>query len=860
MAKVYQQVLDGAYESHILPFLWQKGESQEVIAEYLEQIAGAGIREVCLESRPHPDFMGEGWWHDLAFIIERCKDLGLKIWLLDDSHFPTGYANGALEKLPADSPLRKTVLTHRVVDVVGPTPRMAVALTNMFDETERFYGVVALRDGAVIELPIDVEHGPSGTPARLLLDAPEGVTQLCLMFTSKKTGFRDEYINMVDKASCDLLIQAVYQPHYDHFADEFGKTILGFFTDEPGFMNQKGGIDTAYNADTLIGKEDMPLPWSDELEHRLRAALGDTYLQQLPLLWTRGDAGSHARHTYMDVATQLYRECFDENLGSWCRKHGVMHIGHVIEDKDCHARLGVGAGHYFRAVAGQDMAGVDIVINQLVPGIDTGFHSYGRGKWDMEFFNYALPKLGSSAAHIDPLKQGRCMAEVFGAFGWHEGLKEMKWICDHFLARGVNWFVPHAFSQAPFPDWDCPPHFYAHGNNPQFRHFNLLMGYLNRMGTLLSGGTAHTPVAVLYHADAEWRGNAMPVQKIARELTRNQIDFDFVPEDAFCDARRYTVEVSGDGAGFTVNGQAYQCLVVPAMDVIGTDTLAFARDAADAGLPVFWVAATPRTADGTDGCRLVDVEELKGTRPVALSELAPALIAAGLRENEVADYQPWLRAYRYTKQGEEYLFLVNEHPKQAISTSLPGVHGIAIDLLYGEAPHAFDEALELAPYESKLVVLGESYDNGGEPDKRNPERMALQGNWTVAYASSLEYPAFEEAQRISQFEDLSSTLFPGKCGTFRYERTFELAEDVDGATLDIEDAYETVEVFVDGAPSGVRVAPPYRLPLGALAAGEHALAIEVTNTLDKQVTDMFSLTEPSEPTGIIGTVALEISK
>lgn len=58
------------------------------------------------------------------------------------------------------------------------------------------------------------------------------------------------------------------------------------------------------------------------------------------------------------------------------------------------------------------------------------------------------------------------MAEVFGAFGWHEGLREMKWIADHFLVRGVNWFVPHAFSMAAFPDWDCPPHFYAHGQNP----------------------------------------------------------------------------------------------------------------------------------------------------------------------------------------------------------------------------------------------------------------------------------------------------------------------------------------------------------------------------------------------------------
>ena len=97
MAAYFEQVLGGTYDNHVLPFLWLKGEARKTITEYLEQIAGADIREVCLESRTHPDFCHDGWWSDLWFIIDECKRLGLKIWLLDDAHFPTGYANGALE-------------------------------------------------------------------------------------------------------------------------------------------------------------------------------------------------------------------------------------------------------------------------------------------------------------------------------------------------------------------------------------------------------------------------------------------------------------------------------------------------------------------------------------------------------------------------------------------------------------------------------------------------------------------------------------------------------------------------------------------------------------------------------------------
>lgn len=54
-----------AYDNHVLPFLWLKGEAHETITEYLEQIAGADIREVCLESRTHPEFCRDGWWSDL---------------------------------------------------------------------------------------------------------------------------------------------------------------------------------------------------------------------------------------------------------------------------------------------------------------------------------------------------------------------------------------------------------------------------------------------------------------------------------------------------------------------------------------------------------------------------------------------------------------------------------------------------------------------------------------------------------------------------------------------------------------------------------------------------------------------------
>lgn len=80
------------------------------------------------------------------------------------------------------------------------------------------------------------------------------------------------------------------------------------------------------------------------------------------------------------------------------------------------------------------------------------------------------------------------MCEVYGAYGWTEGLKLMKWLTDHMLVRGVNHFVPHAFTQKAFPEPDCPPHMYAGGQNPQYRYYGYLNRYINRISHLISGG------------------------------------------------------------------------------------------------------------------------------------------------------------------------------------------------------------------------------------------------------------------------------------------------------------------------------------------------------------------------------------
>ena len=98
--KITECVNKNASEKYILPFFWQHGEELELLKEEIDAIQKCGINEMCIESRTHEQFGEDKWWDDFKFILDYAKKHDMKVWLLDDKHFPTGYANGYIDKHP----------------------------------------------------------------------------------------------------------------------------------------------------------------------------------------------------------------------------------------------------------------------------------------------------------------------------------------------------------------------------------------------------------------------------------------------------------------------------------------------------------------------------------------------------------------------------------------------------------------------------------------------------------------------------------------------------------------------------------------------------------------------------------------
>lgn len=839
-------VYNGEFKNYILPFFWLHGEEEEVLVNYMQKIYDSNIGAVCIESRPHPDFLGERWWRDLDIIIREAKRLDMKVWILDDSHFPTGYANGLVkEKYPERL---KTLLTHKVVDVLGPKKNVGVMTKNLLDSTAKLISAYAKQGDKVINLKDKMNA------EIMYFDIPEGAWKVYLIYESKDTDFNPDYINMVDKESCDVLIEAVYEAHYKRYKEEFGKTIAGFFSDEPGFMNERG-----IKNDSKIGKI-MPLPWSEELRDRLKTRLGEDYDLKLSSLWYAENCSSDMRYVFMDICTQLYKENFCDNLGNWCREHNVEYIGHVIEDRDSNARLGVGAGHLFRAMAGQDMSGVDVVLNQIVPGLDTGEHTTTKRVWDSEFFHYALAKMASSLGHLDPKKKGRTVAEVFGAYGWYEGIKMMKWVVDHFLVRGVNHFVPHAFSGKEFPDPDCPPHFYAHGNNPQFRYFGKLMEYLNKMSTLLDGSKTKPTAAVLYHAEAEWTGDYMLTQKPTKVLTQNQIDFDVIPNDVFSFKEYFQTKLENY---LIINDNEYKALIIPYCECITEELLQFIIEAKESKLKIIFIDALPSKIINFD---IDDItNKLKHTEIVKLENLAEYMVVNNLFTIKSEKKEGYLRYSSFVKGDIEYMMFFNEDPINEINTKVNFNNNKPVykfDVLNNKVTKVdYDGGMQvtLNPYESFIYVLGEIESSIVSENVKVGKRVKIADlPYKVSTANSFEYPNFKEVFTLRKLENLSLPKYlPDFSGTFRYETEVEFDKDVEEALIDLGDVYEIADLYINGECIGTRICPPYRFEVSKLLkAGKNQICVDVTNTLDKQLKDVASSGEEIQPSGLIDFIKI----
>ncbi len=327
--------------------------------------------------------------------------------------------------------------------------------------------------------------------------APQGRWRI-MRFTWKHAPGRP----LVDGASRDAVdwyIKTVYQPHYDRFRADFGKTIAGYFYDEP----------------------ETPGDWGTEVRKVLDER-GVDWKRAL-VAWKFKLAGEE-----QTAARYQYQDAFAE---AWGRTLYAAFPDGARRAVSCRWAL---PGARERLSGARPCAGQhDQLIKYSAWADRRGFAVHVVATRRPRSPCWQTPKLGSSVTHAYGKPDDVTMVEIFGARGQDLTYPEMKWWADHMQVSGVNFLIPHSFNPRAPRDTDCPPYFYMGAFEPRFPLYRVWADYTSRLSAMLTGGRHVCPVALLYLGNSAHAGKYVTPEQISEALQDALYDCDWIPYDVF---------------------------------------------------------------------------------------------------------------------------------------------------------------------------------------------------------------------------------------------------------------------------------------------------------------------------------------
>ena len=796
------------------PLFWMHGtESEARLREYVGRVAESGQGILTIESRPHIDWMRDGWWRDVDIVLDECKKRGMKMMVFDDYWWPS-QGMGGKYPIPEKFQCR---------DVKGTVYWSGEAPKKAENEVARI--VVKEIEKGVFKPGIDGDK-----------------TIVYTWFTSNG-GYRFPTVNGLDEAAVDWFIDTYYQPYYDRYKAAFKDgTIPGFFFDEPEFRSW----------------------WGDALEKELKARGDDAgeLLTALKFKLADADDQARARYRYLEARAEVWGRTMYGRQSEWCRKHGVYSSGHFLEHAGCYYDPVRGGGNVMQQMKYVEVPGVDLVCRQYYPNQrESVRHQIDFGQ---------MPKYASSTAHVYNRHNGLNWCEIFGAYFQDLTYPQMKWLCDWHQYQGCYYLIPHSFNpKAPY-DTDCPPYFFNGGYEPRYPLFRVWADYNNRCALLLSGGEHVCHIAQCVPGISYHVGKTIRPEMFAFAIQDAQLDSDWLGYDAVESARIGKNPRTDRPALRTVNGKEwYDILTLPATEYVPFATLEKALTFAKAGGVVAGYGVKPNNTP-TRGKTAEDVRKIVAelfAQPTALfldGEPNGAQLRAAFAKPYPGTDQPLaVRAFdfvglsaedgrmlavnHYEKNGDRRLFLANQDFNRrrdiAVSAKWPVEQAELWDPMQGtvEKPVVENGLVKLAlePSQAMFLVWPKTATGAALPslkpdgkvvaatvketvtpvaidtEEKDPVLLSLEGaKWiwhpvdsraqgTVTFRAQIEVPEAVEAQLIFACDNAAEV----------FVNDGKVAEQKDG-----------------GAPSYPGWRTPTRAKV-ALKAGRNAVSVKATNPI-----------------------------
>jgi hypothetical protein len=644
---------------------WNCQLDRELLLKQIEQfkLMGMGGFHIHCRTGLATEYLGPEFMELVKACNEKAKKEGLLCWLYDEDRWPSGFGGGLVTK---DEKYRARFLVFTPTDYekddLAPEEdktRWRTRRSNKRKLLGRYE--VLLKNGYLVYYRKLAE----GEPAKR-----GKLWWAYLEVAGDYPWFNNQaYVNTLDKRAINRFIEITHQRYYTELGEDFGKTIPAIFTDEPQLVH-KDLLDYPEE------ERDIILPFTDDFPLTYQETYGENILEQLPeLIWELPDEEvSVARYRYHDHLSERFTEAFPDNIGNWCREHGIMLTGHLMHEPTLYSQT-LATGEVMRSYRSFQLPGIDMLCDKR---------------------EYTTAKQAQSVAR----QYGRpgVLSELYGVTYWDFDFRGHKLAGDWQAAVGVTVRVHHLswVSMAGEAKRDYPASIGY--QSPWYREYSLIEDHFSRLNTALTRGKARVRVGVIHPIESYWLywGPREQTAHIREELEANfknitewlltgLIDFDFISE-----ALLTSLTDIKKSPAFKVGKMSYDVILIPGCKTLRSTTLQRLEAFVDGGGQLFFIGEPAGLVDARRSCRVRKLAERCQTIPFSKNRVLSVL--EKYREIEVRkdDGTPVDNLFYQLRVDGEMRWLFITHVKKMENPDMASMEDITIKIKGSWIPVIYD--------------------------------------------------------------------------------------------------------------------------------------------------------------------------
>lgn len=415
-----------------------------------------------------PPFMSEDYLERIGWTVQWCRELGMRIWIYDELNWPSGTAAGLVAKRHPD----------------------AIA-SNLYLETYTENPPENLDSDPSVVHVYRPEPGGRTVVYRRVKDLTVNITVKGCLWTGSEPGMLD----LLSRDAVGAFIEEAYEPIARRFPEELGRTIVGFFTDEPSIA--PGHI-----------------PWTAELPARFRERFGYDIVERLHELNFPSPDSERTRMHFWQLVSEMSSEAYTGQIAKWCEEHGLLLTGHMVWEEDSHSvwYQGDSGMHQMK----MQVPGCDLLQTPTNFDRDAGWYTTGNASLAK------IPKDPASAARWTGRQ--RVMCEAYGVMPWHKAMADEKRLTDWLVALGVNLINDNSLI-SDISGFRKRAISGKHFTQPWWPFAHIYYDYAARICGISARSALDTKLLVLYPSTTWWC-NVVRVQEASPEFRALEVAFD----------------------------------------------------------------------------------------------------------------------------------------------------------------------------------------------------------------------------------------------------------------------------------------------------------------------------------------------